>query len=444
VPAAELPVIEVERLGRCFDVFPGESVRGRHAVWDLAAGLPGPLGRVAARRRDRLGQRFWALREVSFAVGRGECVGVIGANGSGKSTLLHLLCDTLAPSEGHARIRGRVGALLELGTGFVGDLTGRENVALSGLLHGLSPADTARRFDAIAAFADIGAFIDQPVKTYSSGMYVRLAFALMAHIDADVLVIDEALAVGDVFFVHRCLAHLEAFRAAGGTLLFVSHDIAAVQRLCTRVLWLDHGVLRGEGSPREMTERYLEGIFETQRAQPARSGTRPSPPPAAGEDVQTPAAAGAEPRGAGAGGARIEHVGLTDAAGRMVHAVVGGEAVDLEVRARAGQALAAPIIGFYLKDRLGQHLFGENTLAATTRLPAAAGALLTARFQFTMPRLYPGEYLIVVAVAEGTQAHHVQHHWLHDAWHLVSHWPGEATGLVGIEVAVSLEVAADR
>ena len=184
------------------------------------------------------GKDFYALRDISFDVSRGETVGIIGRNGSGKSTLLQIIAGTLSPSEGQVSVRGRVAALLELGAGFNPDYTGRENAYLNAQLLGLSKSQVDERFEDIAAFADIGEFIDQPVKVYSSGMYVRLAFAVVAHVDADVLIIDEALAVGDAFFTQKCMRFLRSFMSRG-TVLFVSHDTGSVRNLCNRAIWLE-------------------------------------------------------------------------------------------------------------------------------------------------------------------------------------------------------------
>lgn len=474
--------VRVEGVGRAFDIYPSEQARARHVLWSAAAHLPGIAG-AAARRRDALVTRVWALRDITFEVGRGESVGIIGANGSGKSTLLHLLCGTLPPTMGQVQVAGRIAALLELGTGFVPDLTGRENVRLSGLLHGMDDATIADRADEIAAFADIGGYLDQPVRTYSSGMYVRLAFAVMAHVDAELLIVDEALAVGDIRFVQKCLAFLDHFRAAGGTLIFVSHDLAGVRRLCSRVLWIDGGQLQRDGAPREVTEAYFDWMIgapgEDARsavAEPAErvpqfgvtsdhhrriaaleAGT-------AGDDDGRPpdaAAPGAWARQGRAHGARLVDVRLVDADDRPVSTISGLETVWLHVDVETDLPLDQPIIGFYVKDRLGQELFGENTLAAGSPPRAEAGTRLSASFAFTMPRLFPGEYLVAVAVAEGTQASHVHHEWRHEAWHFRSAWPGGATGLVGIAVDVqwgaprhrrsgrvpgaqSLELSADR
>lgn len=434
---APTPVVEVEGLGRSFDIFPSERARAAHALLSVAARLPGLRTRARARR-DTVAVRTWALRNLAFTVARGESIGIIGVNGSGKSTLLHVLCGTLAPSEGTVRTSGRVGALLELGTGFSPDLSGRENVRLSGLLHGLDDEAIAAREDAIAAFADIGAYLDQPVRTYSTGMYVRLAFAVMAHVDADILIVDEALAVGDIRFVQKCLAHMDRFRARGGTLIFVSHDLPAVQRICGRVLWLDAGRLRMDGPPREVTEAYFDsmiGARSTPAEQPVSQarpdvGPEPGAPATAADDAShagdTPAAT--------TRGARITDVRLVDETGGAVTSTRGGERVTLHVCAQADTLLRQPVIGFYVKDRLGQQLFGENTLAAADQAPRGAAGRLAARFSFVMPRLFPGEYLIAVAVADGTQQDHVHHEWRHEAWHFTSAWPGGATGLVGIEI----------
>jgi lipopolysaccharide transport system ATP-binding protein len=217
--------------------------------------------RVVGSRGKSYGRQFSALKDVSFEIRKGETVGIIGRNGSGKSTLLQLLSGTLAPSEGQILVDGRVAALLELGAGFNPDFTGRENVFFNGALLGLSDEQLRSKYDSIVEFADIGEFIDQPVKTYSSGMFVRLAFAVIAHVEADILVIDEALSVGDAFFVQKCMRFLRSFMQ-NGTVVFVSHDTAAVINLCDRVVWLSHGKIVADGAPRshrQVSGRSLRG-----------------------------------------------------------------------------------------------------------------------------------------------------------------------------------------
>lgn len=232
----------------------------------------GKMYRIYDRPQDRLkqmllwrlgrsyGQEFWALRDVSFEVHRGETVGIIGRNGSGKSTLLQIIAGTLAPTTGDVTVSGRVAALLELGSGFNPEFTGRENVFMNAAILGLSPAEVAARFDAIAAFADIGPFLEQPVKLYSSGMLMRLAFAVQAHIEPDLLIVDEALSVGDAYFQHKCMRHIKRLVDGGTTLLFVSHSTDTVKRLCSRGLYLQDGQARYFGSAGVAVERYLASL----------------------------------------------------------------------------------------------------------------------------------------------------------------------------------------
>ena len=192
-------------------------------------------------------QEFWALRDIDLDVPKGQTLGIVGRNGSGKSTLLQIIAGTLTPTTGTVQVNGRVSALLELGSGFNPEFTGRQNVFFNGQLLGLTKAEVEERFDTIAAFADIGDFIDQPVKTYSSGMFVRLAFAVAVHVDPEVLIVDEALSVGDGIFVHRCMLKVQEFQDRGGTILFVSHDVGSVTRLCSYCVWLKSGYINSTG-----------------------------------------------------------------------------------------------------------------------------------------------------------------------------------------------------
>src|SRR5690554_5358388 len=212
-----------------------------------------PYKRLLSSLLPSLSQKakgFWALKDINFSLKQGETLGIIGRNGSGKSTLLQIICGTLTPTAGSVETTGRIAALLELGSGFNPEFTGRENIYMYASVLGLAQHEIRERFDDIVAFADIGEFIEQPVKTYSSGMVVRLAFAVIAHVDADILVIDEALAVGDAFFVQKCMRFLRKFMQ-NGTILFVSHDTSAVISLCQRSIWLAGGQMKFEGSPKE-------------------------------------------------------------------------------------------------------------------------------------------------------------------------------------------------
>ncbi len=398
----------------------------------------------------------WALREVSLSVQRGEALGVVGCNGSGKSTLLQLLCGTLTPTEGVVEVNGRVAALLELGAGFNPEFTGRENVFLAGALYGLSRDQVAARFEAIAAFADIGDYLEQPVKTYSSGMYVRLAFAVIAHVDADILVIDEALAVGDAVFMQRCMRFIRRFRQRG-TLIFVSHDMNAVLSLCERAVWLDGGRVKGMGAARAIAERYLQHTL--QRVYGEEAELESVGPDAALEEGAGGRAASAPPvldygaelavadnlgqaRGWHSGSGEVVGLWLEDAEGRRQRVFRGGERVCLVIRARAHEAMDRPILGFIVRDRLGQDLFGENTLPFTELkpVPVRAGEALEARYRFRLPMLPNGEYVVMASLADGDLQHHIQHHWLHDALVFSVSSSAVRWGLVGVPFeAVSLK-----
>jgi lipopolysaccharide transport system ATP-binding protein len=254
------PAIQVQGLGKRYRV--GRLLTRHNTLRDALADAA--RGRVRAtqalfsrRPRDPEQDHFWALRDVSFNVANGEALGIIGANGAGKSTLLKLLSRITEPTAGEARVRGRVGSLLEVGTGFHSELTGRENTYLIGAILGMRGVDIDRKFDAIVSFAEIERFIDTPVKHYSSGMYLRLAFSVAAHLEPEILIVDEVLAVGDAEFQKKCLGKMEdVTHREGRTVCFVSHNIAAVRRLCDRCILLDHGRMVGSGSPAEMIHLY--------------------------------------------------------------------------------------------------------------------------------------------------------------------------------------------
>ena len=217
--------------------------------------------------RKRFYREFQALREVSFSIGRGETVGVIGRNGSGKSTLLQLICGTVAPTGGSVNANGRIAALLELGAGFNPEFTGRENVLLNAAILGISRESMEERMDKVAAFSELEEFLDQPVKTYSSGMYARLAFSIAIHVEPEILIVDEALAVGDSRFVAKCMRRIKEIQESGATILFVSHDVGSVRTLCQRVIWLDRGWLVDDGDVFPVTGRYMEFMFRDEEAE---------------------------------------------------------------------------------------------------------------------------------------------------------------------------------
>ena len=413
------------------------------------------------RGRRKLHHEFRALDDVSLDVDRGETVGVIGRNGAGKSTFLQLVTGTVQPTSGTIEVHGRIAALLELGAGFNPDFTGRENIHLNAALLGLTPREIAERYESIVAFAELGEHIERPVRTYSSGMYMRLAFAVAAHVDADLMIVDEALSVGDTFFAQKCIRFLRKFQETG-SILFVSHDTGAILGFCDRVVWLDQGRVRAIGPAKVVVEDYLadtanasqgtvgNGVRAARRATAAESGL-----PAAAVDGRV-AIINASPHrndielfafrreGAsfGKGQAEIVGVRMETEDGTPFAWCVGGEMVTLAVDIVAHATIARPIIGFLVKDRLGQHLFGDNTYLshAGDAVPMAKGERLRARFRFRMPILSVGTYTVAVAVADGDVADHIQHHWIHDALAFTSHASSAATGMVGVPMhEISLE-----
>lgn len=435
--------IKVENLSKCYQIY--DKPRDR-----LLQGIMPSLQHLVGRQPKQYYREFWALKDVSFEVKKGETVGIVGRNGSGKSTLLQMICGTLTPTSGSIQTNGRVAALLELGSGFNPDFTGRENVYMNSMILGLTKEEIDARFDGIAAFADIGDFIEQTVKTYSSGMMVRLAFAVIAHVDADILVIDEALAVGDAFFVQKCMRFLRRFME-NGTVLFVSHDTGAVINFCQHAIWLNKGVSKYHGEPKDVAKLYLAELYESLQGE---SNVIINEKHIDGElFVQQPRdmrldfinttnyrndielfSFKPDAEHFGKGGGHITSVQLLDETEKPLAWIVGGENVKLKISCRANNDLFSPIVGFYVNDRLGQPLFGDNTFNFSKHAPLviSTGNSIEVEFEFRMPILPIGDYSITVTLAEGTQQDHIQHHWIHDALLLKSHSSSVSTGLVGV------------
>ncbi len=436
-------VISVRGVGKSYAMYDSPS----HRLWQ---GLFG--------RHKQFYREFWAVRGVNLDVRRGETLGIVGRNGSGKSTLLQMIAGTLTPTEGKIEVHGRVAALLELGSGFNPEFTGRENIYLNAAILGLKRNQIDERLQNILDFADIGEFIDQPVRSYSSGMAVRLAFAVIVHVDADVLIVDEALAVGDAFFSQKCMRFLRDFQKRG-TLLFVSHDAAAVTNLCARALWIDGGQPRLLGESQEVIEAYMTEHHVADRKQnasgekivvktPAKRQRR-SDDRAIAADFRAPRIVEAGLAGHvrvyefdpdavgieyGAQRARIVGVSLRDEQGNLVAVLQGGEIVELQIVVTLMEPLDNLIIGFYVKDRLGQRLFGDNTHLTYLDSPLSGreGDVLRSRFSFRMPILPAGSYMIDAAVASGSQEDHTQQHWIHDALEFRAMDETMKYGLIGI------------
>lgn len=389
--------IRVHNLSKCFEIYSAPHDRLKQFV------IP-RLQRLARREIGQYFREFWALKDISFEIKKGETVGIIGRNGSGKSTLLQIICGTLTPTSGSVETHGRVAALLELGSGFNPEFTGRENVYMYAAVLGLSAHEIDKRYHEIVDFADIGEFINQPVKTYSSGMIVRLAFAVIAHVDADILVIDEALAVGDAYFTQKCMRFLREF-ADQGTLIFVSHDSNAVVGLCNKAILLREGIIERIGNPKDVTEYYLLLIHEQQVVSLPKEEAKVTTvqnPPRSNNDF-------------GTGAAVVLSATLMHEDGSQLLVAKGGEIVSLSILIRANESFFNPLVGFVVKDRIGQIVFGDNT-AQSCALPnlLSMNVSYLVNFVFEMPMLQNGEYAISAAIGCGSQDNHTHFHWVND------------------------------
>ncbi|MHB8571533.1 MAG: ABC transporter ATP-binding protein [Candidatus Dormibacteria bacterium] len=326
--------------------------------------------------RPRAAHHFHALRGITLSVEKGESLGVLGANGAGKSTLLKLLAGTTRPTSGTVEVGGRVSALLELGAGFHPDFSGRENVFLNGALVGIPRRDLESRFDDIVAFSGVGQFIDQPVKTYSSGMYVRLAFSVAVHTDPDILLVDEVLAVGDEAFQNRCLDRVAELRRSGVTIVFVTHEVGRVKTVCDRAIWMDDGQVKVDGVPRRVTDFYLEAVLARLSgggADNVRAGF--------GDDSRW-----------GTREAEVDRVELTRAGERATELVSGAE-VTVEVDYRVHAPLDDPVLGLGIFRADGLLCWGSNTRVEGISVDPA-GERCRLRVRLESLALVPGEYFL--------------------------------------------------
>ena len=335
------------------------------------------------RRRESADRELWALKDVCFTVERGTTLGLIGANGAGKSTLLSLLAGTMMPTEGKIETRGTISSLLELGAGFHPDLTGRENVFLAGAIMGMTRAQMNRRFDAIVEFADIGRFIDQPVKHYSSGMYVRLGFAVAIEVDPDILLVDEVLAVGDASFQRKCLRRMSEFREQKKTMLIISHDLNTIQTVSDQILFLDHGRVLGHGSPVKMIGQYETFWREQMSAERRREwGTR--------EVLLT----GAQ---------------FLDEAGHETTKFRWGQSLTVRLHYEAQAPVGPSVFGFGISDENGHLVHGNNTQIENVSIPALSGRG-TVVLKLPSLNLAKGTYLFSFSVHSAD--HRVNYHRL--------------------------------
>lgn len=483
-PADDDIAVRVQGVTKTYGIWASSKARLAHPLMTMAAQML-PFSRLVRSlefRKRNMYRDFHALHEVSLEIRKGESWGFIGVNGSGKSTLLKIISGNLRPSSGWVEVDGKV-AILDYGAGFNGEFTGRENIYLKASIMGLTYRQIEERFAAITAFADIGEFIEQPVKTYSSGMSARLGFAIMAHVDADIMITDEALAVGDAFFVQKCMTHIRAFLRKG-TFLFVSHSPNDVVSLCQKAVWLEHGRVKAIGDAKDVTDAYLSSValrqsnqylgrdgsgeggedegldeqealaFEVSHGneelalrQPELARLTHARPPrvvrdprieylnhsSLRNDIEIPAFDMTAP-GYGVGGARIEDVTFADRSGAVLPWIIGAEVVCLKIDVRAERDLLSPIVGFQFKDRLGQPLFADNTYLITRERPfeVKAGEIYQAEFVFQMPMLPAGDYVIRAATALGVEHDNAMMHCLDNALLLRSTTSGVRHGLVGV------------
>ena len=349
-------------------------------------------------------EMFWALRDVSFQIPRGTTLGLIGHNGSGKSTTLKLVTRILEPTGGRVAVRGRVSALLELGSGFHPDLSGRDNIYLNGSLLGFNRRDMQGRIDEIVDFAELGPFIDTPVKHFSSGMYMRLGFAIATAVDPDILITDEVLAVGDETFQRKCMDRIYEFREQGRTILFVSHNLEAVRNLCSQAVWLDHGRVQAGGDTQETIEAYLRwaNAKDRERIEHERA--------AQGQDAESArvvATAEDESRW-GTREVEITRVEFLDGRGSPRDVFQTGEPLTIRMHYDAHERIEDPVFGLAIYHRTGFHINGPNNRFAGYPIPAVAGRGYVDYHVDELP-LLAGEYLITVTVYDSSLLHAYDH-----------------------------------
>lgn len=395
----KMPAIKVDNLNKIYKLYDSRKDRLKESM--------NPF-------KKKYHRDFYALKDVSFEIQKGETVGIIGKNGSGKSTLLKIITGLIAPTSGHIEVDGKVSALIELGAGFNPEYTGIENIYLNGTIMGFSKQEIDEKLDDIIAFADIGDYIHQPVKMYSSGMHIRLAFAVSINVEPEILIIDEALAVGDIRFQQKCYRKINDFRDNKKTILFCTHDTGAVLNFCTSCLWISNGNIMDYGETEIITNAYQAYMYYDQEVKTEL--------PSGVKDLKEnkkqilPWQSVSDCNYFGEGGAHITDVCFylkdTDEA---VNTLKGGEKVVLGVRAKVNDDLNMPIIGFNFKNSHGIVAFGTNTYQERMAMEELLGLeMIEVFFTFIFPPLTNGTYSVDVALADGTQKVHIQNCWKYD------------------------------
>ena len=396
---------------------------------------------------------FWAVRDVSFEIERGCCLGIIGENGSGKSTLLSIVAGVTSPTEGSLAIDGRISALLELGSGFNPEFTGRENIFLNASIFGFSDSQTRERIPSIERFAEIGEFVDRPLKTYSTGMFLRLAFAVAIHMDPDILIVDEALSVGDMFFQQRCIRRIQQLKSEGVTILFVSHDLAAVRSLADRTIWMDHGRARMDGPTDDVVSKYLAAMV-------SKGGQDVMATEAMGQALETSSDLGMSQEALaripdflrevpnvdhryGDGRAKICGIGAFSKEGYPLASAVQGDLICMRISIEFLEPVEEPNVGFMLRNRLGEDVTGTNALFEGMSLQAAeAGDRISVDFIMELPFLKAGFYYFSPAVADGRLDSYEMCEWLDNAFALEVVESGTTYGQMRVPVQVRTRTVA--
>lgn len=361
-------------------------------------------------------KEFFAVNDITFSVNRGETVGIIGRNGAGKSTLLKMITGVLTPTVGQIELSGNISALLELGTGFDAERNGIENIYLNGRINGLTKNEIDQSMGEILEFADIGDFIYQPIKTYSSGMLVRLAFAVAVNVKPEILIVDEALSVGDVRFQQKCYRKIREFKQ-NGTVLFVSHDTGAIASFCDRVIWLEDGKIYREGIPGDIIDEYLSYMrYETKRYSAFSDGEKDDTKTNNGHNGMNEDENNTFVHEFGNEAARFKKVSLTDNEGKIISYVTGEQEIMIKMDIEANKDIENPILGFNIKDLLGNELVVTNTVFENIKLEKfEKGKRYNFNWKFKFPCLHAGDYPVDIALAEGTYLNHEQIHFVSEA-----------------------------
>lgn len=432
--------IEIENLSKCFYIYEK------------------PIDRLLQflRPASKYSKEYLVFDDVSFKVKKGETFGIIGRNGAGKSTLLQIVSGTLNPTQGDVKVEGRVAALLELGAGFNSEFTGKENVYIAAAIYGLSNLEIDNRFSSIVEFSGIGDFIDQPVKTYSSGMYLRLAFSVIAHVDASILIIDEALSVGDMRFQQKCLRFLSDFKNKGGTLLFVSHDTSLVMSLCERALYLarnEKGYVSQVGAVGEIIKKYTnDNYLEHQNLHefiPSESidieyEDAPELKEIENEyfDVSSPINSIVEissfrktANSSGDRGAQVLNVETRDLNDQKIKSIKTGESICLVVKFQANREIKKPAVTIIIKDRSGQYIVADGTVIACSKIPLIMheGDISEVKLNFQFPELIEGTYALDVTLADGDHFDHKLLQWMYEVLELRVSRGRNVVGLCGLQ-----------